>query len=363
VGGHAVASARRAGDRPPSTRTIVSIEFDHGFSDQQATIALANRYGLKVTVFAISGRIGATGYMTAPQLSALQAAGNEIGGHTIDHPDLSMLSSSVQQQEICGDRVALQALGFDVTDFAYPYGHYNAATPGIVRSCGYQSARGTGGIESQGGCYGPCPPAESIPPQDFWVTRSTNSVLETTTLATIERYVVRAEQHGGGWVQIVFHHICDMCNLYGAEPQTAAAFFAWLAKRAKLGTHVETVRQVIQTPFVPRPITIVAPHRTGAHVDVATRCPRTPPDTPCTSDARARRATLRIHTGTKLLVRTPPGARSVSLELPRAVVHARPHGSARSRWSLVARGAGKRTLVVSYPLGVATYLVRFVSGG
>jgi peptidoglycan/xylan/chitin deacetylase (PgdA/CDA1 family) len=95
-----------AGTRGP---TIVSVEFDHAFSDQQAAVQLANSHGIKVTVFAMSGRIGLPGYMTAAQLRQLQAQGNEIGGHTINHEDLSQLSVAAQRWEICDDRIALEA--------------------------------------------------------------------------------------------------------------------------------------------------------------------------------------------------------------------------------------------------------------
>ena len=155
----AVAPATAAGP------TIVSLEFDHALSDALPGVELANSLGMKVTLFALSGRIGLPGYMTVAQLQQLQDQGDEIGGHTIDHKDLSQLPRAAQRHEICGDRAALEADGLDVTDFAYPYGHFNAATPGIVRSCGYQSARGAGGLASPGGCYGPCRPSRASPPR------------------------------------------------------------------------------------------------------------------------------------------------------------------------------------------------------
>jgi peptidoglycan/xylan/chitin deacetylase (PgdA/CDA1 family) len=234
-----------------TTPTVVSLEFDHAFTNQLPAIQLANSLGIKATVFAMSGRVGLPGYMTVAQLQQLQAAGNEVGGHTIGHADLSLLTPPAQRHEICADRVALEGDGLDVTDFAYPYGHFDAATPGIVRQCGYQSARGAGGLASQGGCSGPCPPQESIPPANPFDTRTVNSVLETTSLSTIEGYVTRAERAGGGWVQIVFHYVCDGCDPYSVTVQTFSAFVSWLALRRSGDVRAETVRQVIHTPFHP----------------------------------------------------------------------------------------------------------------
>jgi hypothetical protein len=243
------AQPRRRHARGKHETTVVSLEFDHAFTDQLPAIGVANGLGMKVTVFAMSGRLGLPGYLSAAQLVALQASGNEIGGHTVDHEDLSQLPPAAQRQAICADRTALEADGLDVTDFAYPFGHFNAATPGIVRTCGYQSARGVGGLATPGCrilCFGPG--AESIPPASPFDTRTDDSVLEMTRLATIERYVMQSEQAGGGWVQIIFHHVCDGCDLYSVTLPTYSAFVTWLARRAPRGTVVKTVRQVIETP-------------------------------------------------------------------------------------------------------------------
>jgi peptidoglycan/xylan/chitin deacetylase (PgdA/CDA1 family) len=202
------------------TRTIVSLEFDHALADALPSIQLAATYGMPVTLFAMSGRLDLTGYLTADQLRFVQALGDEIGGHTIDHPDLSQLPVAAQRHEICDDRTALEADGLQVTDFAYPYGHAGPATPGIVRACGYESARGAGRLASAGGCYGPCPQAEAVPPKDPFMTRAKNSILDTTRLATLEADVAGPEAHGGGWVQIVFHHVCDRSTPMRSRPRS-----------------------------------------------------------------------------------------------------------------------------------------------
>jgi peptidoglycan/xylan/chitin deacetylase (PgdA/CDA1 family) len=245
TGAHHVIS--RDAHRHRSGTTVVSLEFDHAFTDQLPAIGLANSLHMKVTVFAMSGRLGLPGYLSGAQLVALQVGGNEIGGHTTNHQDLAQLPAAAQRQAICTDRAALEADGLDVTDFAYPFGHFNAATPGIVRSCGYRSARGVGGLAAPGcavRCFGPR--AESIPPAKAFDTRTDDSVLSTTRLATIERYVTRAEQAGGGWVQIIFHHVCEACDLYSVKLQTYSEFVSWLARRTQPWTVEKTVREVIE---------------------------------------------------------------------------------------------------------------------
>jgi peptidoglycan/xylan/chitin deacetylase (PgdA/CDA1 family) len=227
--------------------TVVSLEFDDATSDQLAGVRLAAGYGMKVTLFAPSGLLGSAGFMSYGDLRGLEAQGNEIAGHTIDHLDLSQLSPADQRHQICDDRAALEAAGLNVTDFAYPAGNWTAETRGILRSCGYESARDDGGLRSQDGCSGACPPVETIPPADPFQTRTIYPVLSTTSLSTIESYVRRAEARGGGWVQFIFHRVCDGCDPFSISEGTLAGFLAWLAPRSAIGTRVKTVRQVIHT--------------------------------------------------------------------------------------------------------------------
>ncbi len=86
----------------------MSLTFDDGY-DNHATVAgpMLASHGMEGTFFVISGFVGNSGYMTWSQVSALAAAGNEIGGHTLHHPDLTTVSNSVALQEICGSRDAL----------------------------------------------------------------------------------------------------------------------------------------------------------------------------------------------------------------------------------------------------------------
>jgi peptidoglycan/xylan/chitin deacetylase (PgdA/CDA1 family) len=352
--------------RAASPRTIVSLEFDHATSDELQGTAIAAAHGMPVTVFAISGRIGADGYMTADQLRGLQRAGDEVGGHTTDHQDLATLSPAAQRTVICGDRAALGADGLDVTDFAYPYGHFGTATPGIARGCGYESARGTGGLASPDGCYGPCPVAESIPPANPFDTRTVDSVLATTPPAAIERYVTRAEQAGGGWVQIVFHHVCDRCDPYAVAPATLAGFLDWLAPRSATGTVVRTVRQVIETPFSPAAVRILRPGARPLRMLAGRRCPATPVTARCaTVPGRARPTVVAVRRGGLIWLATSASPASVRLLAPGARPVAARRAPRRGLWTLRVGTArrGAATIAVDFPLGAAYYPVRLTPRG
>ncbi|GAB3985989.1 hypothetical protein GCM10029978_100300 [Actinoallomurus acanthiterrae] len=227
--------------------TVVTLGFDDGVKDQFTNARpILQAHAMHGVFYINSGQTNLTNYMSQSDIAALASDGNEIGGHTVDHADLTTLSSDDAKREICNDRVTLLNWGFAVKNFAYPYGATNAAVEQIAHDCGYNSARTVGGVVSPGSCDG-CGYAETIPPADAYNTQTPDSIKSDTSLATIKGYVTNAENHGGGWVQLVFHHVCDACtDTYSVSPSTLSDFLDWLAPRRLLhGTTVKTVDQVI----------------------------------------------------------------------------------------------------------------------
>lgn len=182
-------------------------------------------------------------YMTLPQLQALYAAGNEIGGHTVLHPYLTEVSTDEATREICDSRDTLLSWGFPVTDFDYPHSASNATIEGIAKQCGYNSARSDGELTSPDGCLSGCPDAETIPPADPYLIRSPDSILDTWTVPQIESVVTNAENNGGGWINLIFHHICDnACDPYSITPANLDAVLTWLQTQP---VTIEPINQVI----------------------------------------------------------------------------------------------------------------------
>ncbi|HSN25758.1 MAG TPA: polysaccharide deacetylase family protein [Kofleriaceae bacterium] len=227
--------------------TIVSLTFDDTFAEQAQAASLLEARGMRGTFFVNSPRIGTTGYLSRAQIDALAVAGHEIGGHTLDHPHLPALTTDQQRHEICDDRTALLAMGYRATSFAYPFGDSTLAVEDVVRQCGYTSARDVGGLATATSCSG-CPYASTMPPRDAYNVPTPGSVRVTTTLDEMKSWVTQAEQHGGGWVPLVMHHICDGCDEYSVSAANLGAFLDWLAARAGNGTFVRTVDQVINPP-------------------------------------------------------------------------------------------------------------------
>jgi peptidoglycan/xylan/chitin deacetylase (PgdA/CDA1 family) len=236
--------------------TIISLTFDDTFADSFQVAALAEARGMRATFFVNSGRIGQAGSLSLDQLNALQDRGHEIGGHTITHARLAEIPVDDARRQICDDRASFLENGFRVTSFAYPFSSQNATVRQIAADCGYNSARLVGGLVVPTSCSG-CPYANPIPPVDPFGVRTNDSIDETTTLDRMKLYVTQAEQHGGSWVPMVFHHVCDGCDSLAVSPATLATFLDWLAARAPQGTVVATVDEVMGgsvKPAVPGPL-------------------------------------------------------------------------------------------------------------
>jgi hypothetical protein len=231
-------------------RTVVSIEFDDNIQTQFQTLAVLQAHGMKATFYMNSGLTpnDIEWRMDWSQMLQLSAAGMEVGGHSWDHADLTLPGTDLNH-EICDDRQNIAAHGLPLpTDFAYPYGADDASgVPAAVKACGYTTGREVGGITSSI-CPTGCPYAESIPPANPYQLRTAPDVRIDNTLAQVEAYVTNAEQHGGGWVQLVFHDLCAT-NCAGDDYSTTPALFTslldWLQPRAANGTVVETVAQVM----------------------------------------------------------------------------------------------------------------------
>jgi peptidoglycan/xylan/chitin deacetylase (PgdA/CDA1 family) len=229
-----LAAAPAASARP----TIVSLEFDDGTADQAQALPLLAAHGFKAAFFVNSAHVGRTGYLTWSRLAAIQRGGHEIAGHTLHHVRLTTLSAARARHEVCDDRAALRAHGFAATDFAYPYGATTPALERIVRACGYSSGRRISGAQCPG-----CPFAESVPPRDPFATRTPPAVLARDAPTILRRKVAGAQGHGGGWVQLVFHHVCSGCGTYAITRAHLAGFLGWLAHRR--GVEVRLVSSML----------------------------------------------------------------------------------------------------------------------
>jgi peptidoglycan/xylan/chitin deacetylase (PgdA/CDA1 family) len=249
----------------PSSRTVVSLTFDDAYEDQwRYGVPLLRSHHMNATFYVITADSDGP-YpccMSWAQLRALQAAGDDIGSHTIDHPRLTTLPRPRIRQEVCGSRRDMVNNGIrDPVSFAYPYGSFNMVEERIVRQCGFTNARQGGGISSSSTTPGP-PRAETLPPRNPEAV-STIAVdgEKPMRLADLQNFVTQAAAHGGGWLPITFH---DVCNAYASDYIQCMAsygpvqdtvlghFLDWLARAghpggAPRGVVVQTMREAMNT--------------------------------------------------------------------------------------------------------------------
>ena len=216
---------------PTFSAVTVSLTFDDTLADQYQVGAMLASHRMHATFFINSPRIDTFGYMTTAQVNDLRDAGNEIAGHTIDHVHLTQITPDQAQHQICDDRAALVARGYSVTSFAYPFGDENTAVEDIAKSCGYTTARSIGGlvpVQTSDDTCTSCPLANPMPPTNRMAVRTPGSVGPGTTFDEIRQALETADAHGGGWVPLVFHHVCDSCSSNLVQPATLEHLFDWL---------------------------------------------------------------------------------------------------------------------------------------
>jgi peptidoglycan/xylan/chitin deacetylase (PgdA/CDA1 family) len=227
-------------------QTVVTIQFDDGNADAFQWNSLTN-YGFPATYYVNSGSIDTAGHLTWDQLTTLSQAGNEIASHTVDHVNIKKLKLADARFQVCQDRVNLAAHGLQPESFAYPFGSFNATVQTqVVQYCGDNSGRGVSGVNDRKVF------AETIPPVNAYATRTPPDPKQGTTVATIEGYVTSAEQNGGGWVQLTFHHICDGCDAYSIIAAHMQSLLDWLNTQVTTGAvAVETTEQVVGGTYKP----------------------------------------------------------------------------------------------------------------
>lgn len=142
--------ALRNGNRK-NLQSAVALTFDDGYQDflTHAFPVLAH-YRLPATLFIVTGMMGRTAAWStyikqAPLLSEaevryVKSQGVSLGGHTLTHPHLNVLSNDELERQLVASRAALNDLGERFHAFAYPFGEYRDREVAAVKSAGYECA-------------------------------------------------------------------------------------------------------------------------------------------------------------------------------------------------------------------------------
>jgi O-antigen/teichoic acid export membrane protein/peptidoglycan/xylan/chitin deacetylase (PgdA/CDA1 family) len=141
---------RAGGGRPPPG--LVALSFDDGMYDNHAVLLpILRRFGIPATVYVTTGLIGQRNpwfspgsdarMMTEDELRELDAAGLEMGAHTVHHADLSQLGEDDCLREMVESRERLEEIvGTPVRTFAYPYCRYGPVALEAAGKAGFEVA-------------------------------------------------------------------------------------------------------------------------------------------------------------------------------------------------------------------------------
>lgn len=118
----------------------VRITFDDSnVSDYHIALPALVSRRLTAKFFAVAGRIGQPGYVSAEQLQDLAAAGMDIGTHGMQHRRWRGLSEDSLNEELVEARNRLeQIIGAPVKEAACPFGSYDRRVLGALRRLGYE---------------------------------------------------------------------------------------------------------------------------------------------------------------------------------------------------------------------------------
>lgn len=236
--------AERRGFDPQAT--VVSLTFDDGNASQLSAIEVMDELDLEGTFFVNSSVLDTEGYLSLEQLDQMVINGHEIGGHGVQHRNLAELDVEEAQRQICLDRKNLVFWGYHGTSFAYPEAGTSTAVEEAAQLCGYNSARGLGNVASVIDCE-ECRVSESFTPDNPMHTNAPAMVDSSWSAQDMKNLVLNAEEDGGGWVQVTYHHVCPgTCNELAVDLEDFEEFATWLKEREEAtGTVVRTVDEVI----------------------------------------------------------------------------------------------------------------------
>jgi peptidoglycan/xylan/chitin deacetylase (PgdA/CDA1 family) len=248
-------------------KLVVSLTFDDAYVDQYLYLRpLLRSHHMNATYYVITSDSDGPFRccMSFAQLLTLQSEGDDVGGHGVSHVNLTdpAVSSTDKLADVCASRTDLLAHGIvDPVSYAYPFGAFNAAAEAIVGACGYGNSR-EGGDASLVTTVPSFPWAETLPPKDPFDLRTVDvDAPKAKNLADLETFVNAAAAHGGAWLPLTFHQVCDhgaadyktcMSSWSAIDDRMMNQFLDWLAAAghrggAPAGTVVESVRQAMKS--------------------------------------------------------------------------------------------------------------------
>ncbi len=118
----------------PERELIVCLTFDdNALGVYENALPVMRQHGMSGTMFVNSGWVGRPGRMSWAQLDSLKHKhGWEIGGHTLNHEFLSLLTEEEAEYTIAADFISLSSHGLEPRSFATTFGYCPVDYYGII---------------------------------------------------------------------------------------------------------------------------------------------------------------------------------------------------------------------------------------
>jgi PKD repeat protein len=130
-------------------RALMSLTFDDGhISVYTDALPLVEDKGVTATAYIVPTWIGGYWYMEWWHVQELQAAGWDIGSHSMTHADLTQVDQATLDYELSQSRWELESRGFPADHFAVPYGAYDDTVLTAVGTY-YESNRVVDGLNGR----------------------------------------------------------------------------------------------------------------------------------------------------------------------------------------------------------------------
>lgn len=135
----------------------VAVTFDDGFECfRRNALPVLSEFHIPATLFAVAGKLGETNtwmrdhacperrLMSKQELREIRSAGVTVGCHALSHKPMTQLNDDelIAETAVAG-RILRDALGTDVTLFAYPHGDQSERERRAVAGAGFVAACGT----------------------------------------------------------------------------------------------------------------------------------------------------------------------------------------------------------------------------
>lgn len=122
-------------------KTILTTSWDDGHSKNLKLVEVLNKYKLRGT-FYVDKKDRDNGYNQSEDEIIEISLTQEIGAHSLTHPDLTKIDLNQIKREIFGSKEWLENLiSKPVRVFAYPFGFYNEEIKKTLKEAGFIGAR------------------------------------------------------------------------------------------------------------------------------------------------------------------------------------------------------------------------------